>query len=425
MENTRELFMIGLELSRENTQISYMLGNCDVLSMSTISDEQKYNIPTRLLKQNGKFVWCVGDEALVRNKEGQGTLITDLLDKVIRDESVNLDDNEYRASELLDIYLTKIVELIQINVSEKAFSHIVITIEELNPRLVQAITDTFVGLSIPKENIRVISHTESFIYYVTYQNRSIWNNQVLLFDFQKRGLTLKRLSVKANCTPAIITVKEEPLENPPEYALLRTKKGQEEADERFGHIASAALHGQLVSAVFLIGEGFKKSWAQKTIRILCDKRRVFQGDNLIAKGAGYAARDLFYNSRLEQYIFNCTGRVRVNVGLMVVHHSREMEHILVHAGESYTTAKVSMEAILDHVKDLRFHLASPLTGKSKMMAMELPDLPKRPDRTTRICIKLQFEDEDHFNVTVTDLGFGEFFKATGKVYQESVSLEGF
>lgn len=425
MENTRELFMIGLELSRENTQVSYMLGNCDVLSMSTISDEQKYNIPTRLFKQNGKFVWCVGDEALVREKEGQGTLITDLLDKVIQDESVSIDDNEYRASELLDIYLTKIVEMIQINISEKAFSHIVVTIEELDPRLVQAITDTFTGLSIPKENIRVISHTESFIYYVTYQNRSIWNNQVLLFDFQKKGLKLKRLSTKTSCTPAIITVKEESIDNPPTYSMLRTTKGQEEADERFSEVATTALRGQLVSAVFLIGEGFKKSWAKNTIRILCDKRRVFQGDNLIAKGAGYAARDLFYNSRLEQYIFNCTGRVKVNVGLMVIRRSREMEQILVHAGESYTTAKVSMEVILDQVTDLHFHLASPLTGKSKMMAMELPDLPKRPDRTTRIRIELFFTDEDHFTVTVTDLGFGEFFKATGKVYQESVSLEEF
>lgn len=45
--------------------------------------------------------------------------------------------------------------------------------------------------------------------------------------------------------------------------------------------------------------------------------------------------------------------------------------------------------------------------------MELEDLPVRPDRTTRLRITASPVANDKIEVEIRDLGFGEFFPATG------------
>ena len=425
MKNTKEMFMIGMELSRDFTQVSYLLGNQEVQSMSTISDEQKFNIPTCLLKFYHKLQWCVGEEAIVRNEEHQGALVTDLLDRVIEKRSLSLDENEYAGSELLDLFIREIMKMIHLNVSKNQITHAVISVPELSEALTDCLRDILKRLGIPEENIRIISHTESFIYYVTYQSREIWTNEVLLFDFNRFGMDVKRMQVVTNRNPAVIRVAEESAADDLSMDMLVDEQGQKEADIRFAKVAKKALSGHVVSAVFLIGEGFKKPWAKNSLSVLCGNRRVFQGDNLIAKGAGYCAREMVYNDHLTNYIFQCKGRTKADVSLMVLHDGREIAKPLTYAGSNWTDARTSVEGILDHADSLRFIVTSPISGRSKVLRMDLKGLPKRPNKTTRVRVSLRFKNESSCEVLVTDMGFGDFFPSSGLVFKETVDLEEF
>lgn len=51
--------------------------------------------------------------------------------------------------------------------------------------------------------------------------------------------------------------------------------------------------------------------------------------------------------------------------------------------------------------------------------MRLPGLPKRPNKTTRLDVKLQYISQDECEIMVTDLGFGEMFPSSGKVWKET------
>ena len=54
--------------------------------------------------------------------------------------------------------------------------------------------------------------------------------------------------------------------------------------------------------------------------------------------------------------------------------------------------------------------------------MDISEIPFREGRTTRISIHVEFMDADRCNITIKDLGFGEFVKSSGKVIHRELTL---
>ena len=70
-------------------------------------------------------------------------------------------------------------------------------------------------------------------------------------------------------------------------------------------------------------------------------------------------------------------------------------------------------------KELVFIVDTMGEAKEKRIAMALPGLPERPERTTRLGVNLQYTSQDECRVTVKDLGFGEMFPSSGKEWTET------
>lgn len=45
----------------------------------------------------------------------------------------------------------------------------------------------------------------------------------------------------------------------------------------------------MVSSVYLTGEGFENNWYPNSLKVLCNGRRAFLGNNLYSKGACYSS----------------------------------------------------------------------------------------------------------------------------------------
>ena len=81
------------------------------------------------------------------------------------------------------------------------------------------------------------------------------------------------------------------------------KNNMDMADEIVADYMEDQLKKNVVSGVFLSGEGFyAEGWA-KTLQTICRNRRVFKGNNLIVKGAAYGAKEFFYMKTLKDYIY--------------------------------------------------------------------------------------------------------------------------
>ena len=55
--------------------------------------------------------------------------------------------------------------------------------------------------------------------------------------------------------------------------------------------------------------------------------------------------------------------------------------------------------------------------------MDLREFPKREPNTTRIQVDFKYIDENKFEIKISDLGFGEFFKSSGMILTREITLQ--
>ena len=59
---------------------------------------------------------------------------------------------------------------------------------------------------------------------------------------------------------------------------------------------------------------------------------------------------------------------------------------------------------------------------SREVEIILNDLPPRSERATRIQMRLSMESEQDVSITLEDLGFGEIYPATHRIWHEELRL---
>ena len=84
-------YVIGYELGKEHVQISYLkIGDKEPETLSIVAGQEQYNIPFVLYKQEDKNLWYIGKEALAKQQELGGILLTDLLENACRQEMTRI-----------------------------------------------------------------------------------------------------------------------------------------------------------------------------------------------------------------------------------------------------------------------------------------------------------------------------------------------
>ena len=177
------------------------------------------------------------------------------------------------------------------------------------------------------------------------------------------------------------------------------------------------------STAYLVGNGFDRTWAVTSLpRLAKAARRVFSGNNLFVKGACYAAKEKSEDKRLKEYLYLGEDLVRTNVGMEMIVHGMNGYYPLIMAGQNWYDAGHSCDFILDDKTELNF-ISSPMEGgEKKTFAMELPNLPKRPNRTTRLHLEVWAESAKECCIKVTDMGCGEMFPATGMTWTDTMEI---
>ena len=97
--------------------------------------------------------------------------------------------------------------------------------------------------------------------------------------------------------------------------------------------------------------------------------------------------------------------------------------VLLNAGVNWYEVGTCAEIILPQDNRLEFRISS-LTGNVVYNeTMILEELPERKPGTTRVRLEMKMVSDNTIYVLVTDLGFGEFYPATGKKWEKEIVLE--
>lgn len=414
MNEIRDL-IIGIDFGKEVSQICYYdrkTEEPDFVSMQVGAEQ--YEIPTLLCRRLEQGDYCVGSEAEYFAREHGGVLVRDLYEISGRRSSVQVSDDRKEPYELVALYLRGMLKFLGVMDLAANTRCLGICVPELSAIRVENLKKACEHLGFPKEACVFLDYNESFYYYVLTQKRELWNRNVAWLTFTPRDVTLRKLLLFPGEKLTLVK-----LDDPASTQLPKEPELRDQALESF---LKRNLKGDPFSSIHMNGDGFDPSWAKESLKILCfQRRKVFFGNNLFARGACMAGVDRKEKKNLRFFRYLSEDLVTTDIGMEMRVMGSPTYYPLIESGKNWYECSGSCELILDDMEELVFTVAKMGQEKQKM-SMKLPGLPKRPNKTTRLSLELSYTSCGECQIQVRDLGFGELYPSSGKVWKEVVKL---
>ena len=174
---------------------------CDSCThISCQGQETIWSVPTRIGKEPDSDVWRVAEESAGGALEGM--VVEDkLLSLAMKDGTATIDGVRYEGLYLLKMFLKQVLAIPRQASGKEEIENLVITVPKLEVKLVDCLMYCADFLEIDRSRVHVISHAESFVYYVMSQKREVWSNQVGMFELSENGLHYYELRVQRGFAP--------------------------------------------------------------------------------------------------------------------------------------------------------------------------------------------------------------------------------
>lgn len=422
-------YVIGYDLNENVSQISFSeIHDGRLKAVGGDAGDDKLGIPTVLCKRNGVNQWYFGREAIKCANRGDGTLVGKLLSFAIAGARLEIEGEAYDPIDLLILFFKRSLNIISSYVNPQLVVKLVVTVDHLDQKMIEILEKIVSSVAIDRENILFQTYDESIYYYMIHQASDLWKNNVMIFDYSNDYLKSYELWMNKNTTPVVGFVDYVQYENIklPKFMLEDelSENRVESLDELILNTIRSMFAGRTIGAVYLIGEGFEGDWFERTKGFLLMGRHVFQGKNLYSKGACFCASDKYMPKELNKsHIFLGKDKLKANTGLKMRVEGKEEYVVLVDAGETWYEAENVLEFILEEGDSVEV-IVTPLDGgRQRVEEIKLSGLPNRPNRATRLRLEADFESDVKMKVKISDLGFGEFFVSSGKVWEKEIEFK--
>lgn len=414
MNETKNI-IVGLELGSKTSQLCYYdRKEKEPISLSPKVGSNQYPFPTSLSKKPGEDVWHLGLEAEYFASQQGEIMIDDFFGILNQEEEVLVDGQLTEPYKVAGAYLKETMKLLGVSDLVRQVSALMITTEQLTQAMVHNLQRACEEIGFSRKRCFLQDFEESFFCYVLNQKAEYWSRKVAWFTFDRDQVSFAQLVIDQKTKPMIVRILR--------GRTIQLSEDPAERDLEFYQLIHESFGTDNYSSIYIVGEGFDKEWAVRSVPLLCKNRRhVFYGNNLFVKGACYGAREKVEERNLKNYLFSGQGLIKSNIGMEMAVQGSQAYYPIIEAGNNWYECIREFEIILDNTEELTF-LVNPMEGKIRTRySMKLPGLPKRPNKTTRLQIRVEYESASVCVITVTDMGFGEMFPASGQVWTEKVS----
>lgn len=412
--------VIGYDLGHEATQISVSRGMEEPESVSITPANGHYLVPTVLCVRNDTKDWLFGEEAVRCANRGAGVFVDDLVGKVRRGEEVVIYDTRFTAQALLERFIRKTFTALRQRYLQDNIQKIVVTTREEDMQVERAVLAALEAIGIKQDRVQFQPYIISFMYYSVCQKKELWTNDVALFDFNENGLFYHQLSTSRKYAPITVSSQTADLSDLMDAGMLETMPDNQ-LSYCFRTVTDKVIHRQILSTIYVTGKGFEGNWSDDVLKSLCTGRRVFKGQNLYAKGAAYRA--LYGNSeQLQDFLFLTDDMIRSTISIRMFKDNRIADYPMVRAGAKWSEVNAKTVGILDDTDEVFFTVFHAVKKETKHVVMSLRNLHRRENKTTRVSIAVTCIDRDTAVLTVKDLGFGQFYPNTYRVWEKVISI---
>lgn len=420
-----QITYFGVDLGEEYSQVSFFRDSMeDAVSITTHVGSQSYLIPTVVAKKPGVGQWFIGEEAL----KTPG-FIRGILSKAYRKEVLEIEGDKVQALDLLTLFVRRVLSQAAVMGCDKRQDYFIFCVDRVSNPVVETLLTVTGQLDIPREHVKICGKKEVFVSYVMQQDPVLHRNEVLLLDYWKTSFRAYILHQDKTYDPPVLSVEEISSYSIQEIFDAEKKPAAEQADYKDAVFFSALdeiLGNRLLSAVYLVGDGFEGDWMKKSLSRLCSGRRVFSGMNLYTKGACYyGRRSLRPLGDHPEYLYLGGGNLLFNLCLKVYHKGEYREQVLLGAGLFWQEARGAMEIILagDEEPLLTFYIHSIRGGTTRTVQKPLTDLTITKEKTTRLRIDAEARSKDRIFIRVSDLGFGEMVSGDNRKWEFELDLK--
>lgn len=414
--------IVGYDLGRDYAQISYCNADGEqVETVSSVAGSESFSIPTALCKKPGMNQWFYGKKALQYAEENQGILVDNLLQLALDGEAVQIEGTEYDPVALLTLFFKRSLGMLASAAGTEKIEALMITCERMDGVAMAVLDKLAVNLRLKTEQISYQSHQESYYHYVIHQQGELWKEDSMLFAYQGNRMTCYRMECNKKTKPMVILIRREEEEFPSRESLSgKEEEGNQILDKSFLELSQEKLGMGRVSSVYLIGDDFSEEWLKSSLKFLCDRRRIFLGNNLFSKGACYAMLGrLRPDGVTRECVFLGEDKLKSNIGMNVMQRGENSYLALLDAGASWKSATASLEFYLREESVVELLVTNLNSGGRSQIPMELDQL---PGEISRLRMTLTMTAENMLHAQFTDLGFGEFRPAENRSWERDVVL---
>lgn len=301
---------------------------------------------------------------------------------------------------------------------------IMVTVPKLEAPLDERLPKALEELGIERKYIFLQDYKSSFYYYTINQKRELWTGDVALLEYEEDTMVGYVLHVDKSTRPALVTVEKAASQKMDERVRDgRTEEAwKKERDRLFFELLKKVFERRNVTTSYLIGDYFDKSWAERSFQYLCYHRHAFQGKNLYTKGACYGAMERMGMITMPEFLFMGADIVHENLGMNMRVRGKEMYYPIITAGINWYEAHHVCEFIPDGEESINI-ITKPMTGGQEVNhILRLVDFPERPNRATRLRMTVYFVSALRCKVEVEDLGFGGFYRSSGKKWTREINF---
>ena len=414
-------YMIGFDINERYSQISFYSEEMqEPQTVETATDN--YQFPLAIALKDG--IWYVGNDAKRQKVVKNAIYADDLFVKAVNREKILFGEEQKDAMWLLAKYVE-----ISLNRFEDV-RQLVFTVPKITMEIGKMLKGVGQRAGISKNQIYVQDYKESFCSYMLYQPKELWQYEAALFHcdrYEVKAYMLRKIRTgygKGQTT--FITVDEVAQAQMEElsavYPVLNVDRARD-ADIQFKQFVQGVFEKKLVSSVFLVGEGFENSWYPQSLKVLCNGRRAFLGNNLYSKGACYAAYRRMLDVK-DAPIYLDETKMMDQICLKLRIGGMDKWYPLVTWGIRWYEADSQWEILLENTDDIEIHIESLVGNDLQVVKVPMNGLPKRAKYTVRLQVQALFEDEKRCRISFKDLGFGEFFPATDFYVEQEIQLGG-
>ncbi len=411
----REVPILGIDLSNDYVLVSYLLPDMvEPQSITTIAGEEKFLIPLVLYREAREGIWLYGQRAIQASSQEKGILYENILEQAFQTDLDSNIDTENSALKLLAIFFEKIFHMPKLQEMNLSEARIVLTIEDLNMKKSQILRQVMRQVGINTKRLVFIDYMDAFYAFTFHQSEDRYLHDVVLYQYQNKGLKQAYLTQERRTKPCMIKIKQDL------FPSLEECKSDQEKDEVFAKILHKTLDGHKVSTIYLIGEGFENGFLNQSLQILCQNRKVFLGKNLYSCGACY-----YEACKYEKWDYIYMGLTSMKMNLAIQAKMRGDEDLvtLINAGDNCFSSYCACDLLLGEDPFIEILQRNPDGSGSKITSLELIDLPKRPPRASKVHMELKPLSDTCVQVTVEDLGLGELFPSSGKRWNYQLIAE--